>query len=143
MTKLAIVSKAGTRYEPLPGLTLGLQSFAFKGTHQRSTLRIQREAELMGSQTYSSRSRENLVVGAKFLRDDLPYFVELLAEVATQTKYAPHVLHEEVYPLMKLNQQALLANTTQMAQNSAYSLAFYRGLGESLSMSSSVPINKY
>ena len=30
MTKLALVSKAGTRYEPLPGLTLGLQSFAFK-----------------------------------------------------------------------------------------------------------------
>lgn len=29
-TKLAIVSRAGTRYEPLPGLTLGLQSFAFK-----------------------------------------------------------------------------------------------------------------
>jgi ubiquinol-cytochrome c reductase core subunit 2 len=37
MTKLAIVSKAGTRYEPLPGLTLGLQSFAFKvcANHQR------------------------------------------------------------------------------------------------------------
>jgi ubiquinol-cytochrome c reductase core subunit 2 len=38
MTKLAIVSKAGTRYEPLPGLSLGLQSFAFKvcANHHRS-----------------------------------------------------------------------------------------------------------
>ena len=41
----------------------------------------------MGSLPYTSRSRENLVVGAKFLRDDLPYFVEVLAEVAQQTKY--------------------------------------------------------
>lgn len=29
-TQLAIVAKAGTRYEPLPGLTLGLRGFAFK-----------------------------------------------------------------------------------------------------------------
>ena len=29
-TKLAIVAKAGTRYQPLPGLTVGLEEFAFK-----------------------------------------------------------------------------------------------------------------
>lgn len=29
-TKLAIISKAGTRYQPLPGLTVGLEEFAFK-----------------------------------------------------------------------------------------------------------------
>lgn len=51
-------------------------------------MRIQRESELLGSALEASHSRENLVVGAKFLRDDLPYFVELLAEVAQQTKYA-------------------------------------------------------
>lgn len=86
-TQLAIVAKAGTRYEPLPGLTLGLRGFAFKNTQRRSALRIQREAELLGSELYTHHSRENLIIGAKFLRGDLPYFVELLAEVATQTKY--------------------------------------------------------
>jgi ubiquinol-cytochrome c reductase core subunit 2 len=50
-------------------------------------LRIQRESELLGSALQAYHSRENLVIGAKFLRDDLPYFVELLAEVASQTKY--------------------------------------------------------
>lgn len=50
-------------------------------------MRIQRESELLGSALEAYHSRENLVIGAKFLRDDLPYFVELLAEVATQTKY--------------------------------------------------------
>lgn len=29
-TKLALVAKAGTRYEPAPGLTVGLEEFAFK-----------------------------------------------------------------------------------------------------------------
>ena len=29
-TRLAIVAKAGTRYEPLPGLSVGLEEFAFK-----------------------------------------------------------------------------------------------------------------
>ena len=42
---------------------------------------------------------------------------------------------------MQLHQKALLADTTRMAQNSAYALAFHRGLGESLNMASSVPIN--
>lgn len=56
-------------------------------TQRRSTLRIQRESELLGSALESFHTREGLIVGAKFLRDDLPYFVELLAEVATMTKY--------------------------------------------------------
>jgi hypothetical protein len=29
-TKLAVVAKAGTRYQPAPGLTVGLEEFAFK-----------------------------------------------------------------------------------------------------------------
>lgn len=58
-----------------------------QNTERRSTLRIQRESELLGSALESYHSRENVVVGARFLRDDLPYFLELLAEVATMTKY--------------------------------------------------------
>ena len=32
-------------------------------------------------------NREALVVEARFLRDDLPYFAELLAEVISLTRY--------------------------------------------------------
>lgn len=32
-------------------------------------------------------TREALVLEAKFLREDLPYFTELLSEVISQTKY--------------------------------------------------------
>nr|OQO31274.1 hypothetical protein B0A51_01028 [Rachicladosporium sp. CCFEE 5018] len=143
VTTLALVAKAGTRYQPLPGLTQALERFAFKSTENRSTLRIQREAELLGSELNSYHSRENLVLGAKFLRDDLPYFVELLAEVVTQTKYAPHVLHEEIFPLIQLEQKKFLGSPLSMATNSAYGLAFHRGLGVPLYPSSSLPVAKY
>lgn len=61
---------------------------ATQSTSRRSTLRIVRESELLGAELLPYHSRENLVLATKFLRDDLPYYAELLAEVATQTKFA-------------------------------------------------------
>lgn len=34
-TRLAVIAKAGTRYQPLPGLTVGLEEFAFKACQLR------------------------------------------------------------------------------------------------------------
>ncbi|KAI9716515.1 MAG: hypothetical protein M1812_005246 [Candelaria pacifica] len=142
-TTLALVAKAGTRYQFMPGLADGLDKFAFKGTHKRSSLRITREVELLGGELSAYHSRENLVIGAKFLRDDLPYFVELLAEVAAKTKYTAHEWNEEVLPNIHLAQKKLLANTKEMAINSAHSLAFHRGLGTALHPTSSTALTKY
>ena len=50
-------------------------------------MRITREAELLGSNLTAKNTRENVVLQAKFLSADLPYFAELLAEVTSQTKY--------------------------------------------------------
>jgi ubiquinol-cytochrome c reductase core subunit 2 len=61
--------------------------FYSQNTHKRSALRITRESELLGGQLISYHTREALVVEAKFLREDLPYFTELLGEVISQTKY--------------------------------------------------------
>ncbi|KAF2811929.1 LuxS/MPP-like metallohydrolase [Mytilinidion resinicola] len=142
-TTLALVAKAGTRYQLLPGLTEGLEKFAFRGTERRSALRIVRESELLGAELESYHSRENLVIGAKFLRDDLPYFVELLAEVASSTKYLPHVYTEEVLPLIQLAHKKFLASPKAIALSSAHSLAFHRGLGTPVSPASSTPYTKY
>ncbi|KIV99932.1 uncharacterized protein PV09_08453 [Verruconis gallopava] len=142
-TTLALVSRAGTRYQFLPGLTEGLRGFAFRNTENRSALRIVRESELLGSELSAYHSRENLVLCAKFIRDDLPYFLELLAEVAGKTKYQNHVYAEQILPILKLSQKNFLANTQQMALSSVHGIAFHRGLGEPLFPSSSTPINKY
>ena len=94
-THLAVVAKAGTRFQPQPGFSDGLEKFAFKKTYKRSALRITRESELLGGDLSASHSRENLIISAKFLRDDLPYFTELLGEVISQTMFTgkarPHL----------------------------------------------------
>lgn len=143
VTTLALVAKAGTRYQPLPGLTEGLQHFAFRNTARRSTLRIVRESELLGAQLSAYHTRENLVLEAKFLRDDLPYYVELFGEVASSTKYLPHVYLEEVLPMINFAHKRFLANPLDMAVNSAHGLAFHRGLGNPTASSSSTPYTKY
>ncbi|CAL3966945.1 hypothetical protein PZA11_003397 [Diplocarpon coronariae] len=142
-TKLAVIAKAGTRYQTAPGLTSGLEQFAFKNTFKRSALRITRESELLGGQLTSYHTREALVVEAKFLREDLPYFTELLGEVISQTKYTAHEYHEEIEPIVKISQKKLLGNVSELAINSAHGLAFHRGLGIPLYPSSSTPLNKY
>ena len=93
-THLAVVAKAGTRFQPLPGFSDGLEKFAFKSTEKRSALRITRESELLGGELTAYHSRENLLISAKFLRDDLPYFAELLGEVISQTRYTSASLHQ-------------------------------------------------
>lgn len=50
-------------------------------------MRIVRESELLGGQLNAYHTREALVLQASFLRDDLPYFAELLAEVLSETRY--------------------------------------------------------
>ena len=99
------------------------------------------------------------MIGAKFLRDDLPYFTELLGEVISKTKYTgtfvvagfdhqltcsgAHEFNEEVLPIIKLSQKSLLGRPADLAINSAHGLAFHRGLGTPLHPTSSTPLTKY
>lgn len=52
-------------------------------------------------------------------------------------------MHEEVIPLVVLDQKKYLANTLEMAINSAHALAFHRGLGNVVKPASSTPYTKY
>ncbi|KAI1353240.1 ubiquinol-cytochrome C reductase complex CORE protein 2 precursor [Xylaria sp. FL0043] len=142
-TKLAVVAKAGTRYEPAPGLTVGLEEFAFKNTASRTALRIVREAELLGGQLAAYHTREALVVEASFLREDIPYFTELLAEVITQTKYTTFEFHEDVERVLQLKQARFAGDVPAIALDAAHSVAFHTGLGASLFPSPSTPLKGY
>ncbi|KAH6620653.1 ubiquinol-cytochrome C reductase complex CORE protein 2 precursor [Chaetomium sp. MPI-SDFR-AT-0129] len=140
-TRLAVVAKAGTRYEPLPGLTVGLEEFAFKNTTKRSALRITREAELLGGQLISYHTREAFVLQASFLRDDLPYFTELLGEVLSQTRYTTHEYHEEVVNVIHEKQARL--DAAAIALDAAHAVAFHTGLGAPLYPTANTPISSY
>ncbi|PWY79555.1 ubiquinol-cytochrome C reductase complex core protein 2 [Aspergillus heteromorphus CBS 117.55] len=140
---LALVAKAGPRYQPFPGFSDALEQFAFKSTLKRSALRINREVELLGGEVSSTHSRENVVLKAKFLSNDLPYFTELLAEVASQTKFAAHELNEVILKTLKYKQQAFAANPEAVALDAAHAVAFHRGLGETITPSTTVSFEKY
>jgi ubiquinol-cytochrome c reductase core subunit 2 len=142
-TTLSIVARGGTRHQPLPGLTVGLEEFAFKNTERRSALRITRESELLGGQLTASHTREALVLQASFLRDDLPYFAELLAEVASMTKYTTHEFHEDVERVLRLKKGAFSADTSALALDAAHAVAFHSGLGSPLYPTPSTPSTKY
>lgn len=142
-TRLAVVAKAGTRYQAVPGTAAGLSLFAFKNTSKRSALRITREAELLGGQLKSYHNRELLVLEAKFLRQDLPFFTELLADVISETRFTTHEFEEQVAPLMKLSQEKFAGDASKVALDSAHSVAFHRGLGTSLYPNLLSPLFKY
>ncbi|KAL7624770.1 ubiquinol-cytochrome c reductase core subunit 1 [Parahypoxylon ruwenzoriense] len=142
-TKLAVVAKGGTRYQPVPGLTVGLEEFAFKNTEKRSALRIVREAELLGGQLVAYHTREALVLEASFLREDIPYFTELLAEVISQTKYTTYEFHEDVERVLKVKQAKLAGDVSALALDLAHSVAFHSGLGASLYPTSSTALKGY
>lgn len=57
--------------------------------------------------------------------------------------WTDHIYHEEVHSIIKLQQKKFLADVKDMAINSAFGLAFHRGLGVSLYPSSSTPLTKY
>jgi ubiquinol-cytochrome c reductase core subunit 2 len=56
---------------------------------------------------------------------------------------AAHVYNEEVLPLIDFAHRRFLASVTEMATNSAHSLAFHRGLGIPTASASTTPYTKY
>lgn len=128
-SSLAVVIKAGSRYQPLPGLSHALEHFAFKSTLKRSALFITREVELMGGVLETSLSRENIVYKARFLRGDLPYFAELLGDVVTKTKLIPYEYNERVIPTMENEVNIAYSNPSYVALEAAHASAYHHGLG--------------
>lgn len=139
-TSLAVVVRGGSRYQPAPGVAQGLAGYAFKNTTKRSALRLQREAELLGGSLSSYLSRENIVLKAKFLRNDLPYFVEALGEVLSKTKFLPYEFNEEIAPALAEELAVYSRDPAAIAYEHAHNVAFHTGLGgHKLSMSPKFP----
>lgn len=114
-----------------------------QNTQKRSGLRIVRESELLGGQLNAYHTREALVIEASFLREDLPYFTELLGEVVTQTKYTSHEYHEEVQETLRYQQQLVSSNPAALALDAAHAVAFHHGLGAPRQLTTTAPIKPY
>jgi hypothetical protein len=92
----------GSKYEApnLQGASHLLERMAFKGTANRSHLRITREAEAIGAHLQVSGAREQMSYTADVLKGHFPEAVELLADVVVNPKFKTHELVAEVprYP---------------------------------------------
>ncbi|OJA20781.1 hypothetical protein AZE42_07017 [Rhizopogon vesiculosus] len=124
--------KAGSRYEPKPGVAHALKNFAFKSTAKRSTLGTVRESELYGGVLSASLSREYLALTSEFLRGDEPFFVDLMSSFLTSGKFLRHEFQEYVIPVVEAESTAASQDPATRALELAHSLAFRSGLGSSL-----------
>lgn len=140
-SQISVVIKAGSRYNSTPGLAHILEKFAFKNTSNRSALRLVRETELLGGQLSTSLSRENLVLTAKFLREDLPFFVEALSDTLANSSFNKYELLEDVVPLAVLEAKTAASDPVYVSNQAAYEAAFRNGLGNPLLVESYSPVS--
>jgi len=140
-TSITVVVKAGARYETQPGIAHVLKNFAFKSTASGSALKTARETELYGGVLSAALGREHLFLTAEFLRGDENHFLNLLASVLSSTHYYPHEYAELVLPTIQSESISALASSSTIAMDAAHSIAFRRGLGNSLYASPHSPVS--
>ncbi|GAA5869200.1 hypothetical protein JCM16303_000388 [Sporobolomyces ruberrimus] len=129
---ISLIIKAGSRYEPAPGVAHVLKNSLFKNTNKRSQIQLVRETELLGGVLSSSLSREHLILTAEFLKGDEGYFAEALGDAINEAKFAPHEYAEEVIPQVAAEYEQAIRDSTTYAFDLAHQLAFRNGLGNSL-----------
>lgn len=140
-TALTFLVKAGSRYEPSPGVAHALKNFAFKSTAERSTLGTVRESELYGGVLSASLSREYLTLTTEFLRGDEAFFSSLLTSVLTTTKFLPYEYSEYVLPVVRDESTHASHVPSTVAIEAAHALAFRTGLGAPLFAGPHTPVS--
>jgi ubiquinol-cytochrome c reductase core subunit 2 len=139
-SSVSVIVKAGSRYEPAPGVAHVLKNFVFKSTASGSALKTVRETELYGGVLSAGLSREYLYINAEFLRGDEGHFLPLLASVLSSTQFSPHEYAELVLPTVQGETEAAAANPALIALDTAATVAFRRGLGNSVFASPHSPV---
>ncbi|BGP14442.1 ubiquinol-cytochrome c reductase core subunit 1 [Rhodosporidiobolus nylandii] len=129
---ISVVVKAGSRYEPAPGVAHVLKNSLFKANNKRSQIRLVRETEALGGVLSTSLSREHLVLTAEFLKGDEAFFAEALGDAITQAKLPLYEYNEEVVPQVAGEYEQAVRNSSVYAFDLAHQLAFRKGLGNSL-----------
>lgn len=126
-----VVPKAGARNGPL-GYGHLLSKFAFLNNAHKSALRFTRESELLGGVVSAKVERDALILSASFLKQDLPYYVDALANVCSNTAFRPHELVETVLPSAKAQYKAAHSSNAFSALEEAHAISFSHGLGKQL-----------
>lgn len=94
----ALSIKTGTRYEPAQynGLAHLVEHMLFKGTEKRTSNSINNVLEREGGELNAYTTKEEIVLCATTLREDLPKAVDLLAELAFTSTFPQKELDKEL-----------------------------------------------
>ncbi|KAJ9478466.1 Cytochrome b-c1 complex subunit 2, mitochondrial [Pseudozyma hubeiensis] len=139
---VTVAVKAGPRYESAPGVAHVLKNYLFKSNQKRSALRLVREAEFYGGVLSTALTKEHLLLTAEFLRGDEEFFVEVLGDVLTKSKFAAHEFNEEVLPQVQAEFAQAQSNPAVLGYDSLLQTAYrQRSLGHSLFASPASPVS--
>ncbi|KAJ2780641.1 ubiquinol-cytochrome c reductase core subunit 1 [Coemansia javaensis] len=133
LASVSLVVNAGARFETAAsaGAAHFLKAFGFRNTQERTSFRTIREAELNGATLTAEATRENITYRVQCFADALPYFVHVLAEVATATKFAEHEFRD-VARTVRLEALTARADPVALALGGVHQAAFRCGLGNAL-----------
>ncbi|KAJ3345154.1 ubiquinol-cytochrome c reductase core subunit 1 [Entophlyctis luteolus] len=136
VSALAVVVGAGARHETHPGVAHLLKSSLVRARPGDNVVRALREFELRGNSLYTSLSRETILIGSTFLRDDLVDVVPgLVSHVFNPSFHAYEFL--DAIPFVTAESESALADPTTRVFDTLHTVAFRRGLGNSLFASKS------
>ncbi|KAJ1675852.1 ubiquinol-cytochrome c reductase core subunit 1 [Spiromyces aspiralis] len=138
---VSLVVNAGSRFETVEttGAAHFLKNWAFRNTVPRTSFRTIREAELQGATLYSEATREHIIYTVECFKQDVPFFVEVLGDVATATKYAQHEF-DQIAKQVHIESASARASPVLRVIDDLHSAAFRSGLGNSLYAPPSSPI---
>ncbi|PIA18236.1 LuxS/MPP-like metallohydrolase [Coemansia reversa NRRL 1564] len=142
LASISLVINAGSRYETAEnaGAAHYLKAFGFRNTQSRTSFRTIREAELNGAMLTAEATRENITYRVQCFKDAVPYFVEVLGDIATATKFAEHEFRD-VAKLVALESLSARTNPVTRALDGVHQAAFRGGLGNSLYALESSPVS--
>ncbi|SMN22859.1 similar to Saccharomyces cerevisiae YPR191W QCR2 Subunit 2 of the ubiquinol cytochrome-c reductase complex [Maudiozyma saulgeensis] len=129
---LAVKVHAGSRYADKDGLAHLLSRFNFQTTNDKSALRLVRESELLGGKLESTIDREFITLKATFLKENLPYYLNAIANVLYKTSFKPHELVESVAPAAGYDLAVAQQNPIKIAEDALYNATYRTDLGKPL-----------
>ncbi|KAJ2745479.1 ubiquinol-cytochrome c reductase core subunit 1 [Coemansia sp. BCRC 34301] len=141
LASVSLVINHGSRFETAEtsGAAHYLKAFGFRNTQERTSFRTVREAELNGATLTAEATRENITYTVQCFRDAIPYFVDILGDIAAATKFSEHEFRD-VARLVKFEALGARENPVARVIDGMHQAAFRSGLGNSLYALDSSPV---
>jgi processing peptidase subunit beta len=94
---LGVWIDAGSRYETAKtnGTAHFLEHMIFKGTKNRSMQKLEESIENIGAHLNAYTSREQTTYYAKIMKDDVPFAMELLADILQESSFSKERVERE------------------------------------------------